>query len=583
MTNDGKSMCTYSATEAWAMEDSPSWRMNTRRMLIGNSRQRGTYVCANSIHAAKKAASSLMALAVRQGMNTSQLTIFFRLRAAQKDKEREERDVNGSRRKQKTNWRLVSDAYQTSSTSTRRNDMDGPVKTTVRSIPVSEFRIKTSADTDRKSALSKKAGGLDTSANDTESESSSQNDDDSDTESENNYDPQFETSLEPNPDKNESRISIIFDSCDFELDSNTRDVSGSRMYNKFREFVKFALSDDRSPLMMTHDEVRRHTHTYTVPEKYYSEPEDYAGKPLRADQAWIHESDAYVTSLTGKDFITLIGLSYMSQHHLSSYIRYVENEYEDGKRFIDDLTHLIGNVQVYPAIMQTMDIVGLVNSILLRDDSGYPHDDDESSIDTVLQWKEFTDKCEEIYNTYDVYHSNAASEGENDYIRETLGSLEELIERFHSIYVGVDERIALWSLVFQRYLTDALRIFRNAPGLQSDMLVFRGIHGEGMLNNEFIVENGQLTTKYFMSTSLNPKHALRYSDDTCCLMRIIVPAGQSAIFASSSSVYGKDEAEVKIPRGVEMIPINDCSIRLYGDTVFTRDRVVKVFDYIIGV
>lgn len=75
-----------------------------------------------------------------------------------------------------------------------------------------------------------------------------------------------------------------------------------------------------------------------------------------------------------------------------------------------------------------------------------------------------------------------------------------------------------------------MNIFKRSPPLRTRIVVYRG------LKNQF----SQDPTR-FLSTSLDPQHALRYAANQCCMQRILIPRGVRLLFVAGFSSYKKEQ------------------------------------------
>lgn len=114
----------------------------------------------------------------------------------------------------------------------------------------------------------------------------------------------------------------------------------------------------------------------------------------------------------------------------------------------------------------------------------------------------------------------------------------------HYLIIDVLQKLNIecWIKIFKLYCENINRSIQNIPPLNKEMIVYRGVNKD-IIENQTMFESTQ-----FISTSTSFNKAMNFIDknQSCCLMRIVLPPGSKCLLISGVSLYD-DEAEVLLP------------------------------------
>ena len=97
-----------------------------------------------------------------------------------------------------------------------------------------------------------------------------------------------------------------------------------------------------------------------------------------------------------------------------------------------------------------------------------------------------------------------------------------------------------WFQVFQLFISDFHRIVKNAPPLEYNLIVYRGLSQEFKTNSHFN------KTEQFNSATLDLKIARDFIKDTCCMLQISILKGSNVLYLNSISNYPEQEVIINI-------------------------------------
>jgi hypothetical protein len=116
------------------------------------------------------------------------------------------------------------------------------------------------------------------------------------------------------------------------------------------------------------------------------------------------------------------------------------------------------------------------------------------------------------------------------------------IETYNSIVFPTDE--SLWGSVMDLFIHDLRRIISNAPPLEFNMLVYRGI------KSKYISKDMYFKNTRFSSASIDFTKAQNFTDkkstNECCMLQVFVPKHTRILYIDAVSHYPEHEVLINI-------------------------------------
>jgi len=121
----------------------------------------------------------------------------------------------------------------------------------------------------------------------------------------------------------------------------------------------------------------------------------------------------------------------------------------------------------------------------------------------------------------------------------------------------------------RRMVEDVDRMLENAPSLRHPLVVFRGVkdirHAQRM---------NTWTDPAFVSTTLHPLHAFRYTMGTCCVQRLVLPVSVKVLFLQGLSNF-ENEWEILLPRNLRFRIVREKEVQVPVEREWEKPRPQK--------
>lgn len=103
------------------------------------------------------------------------------------------------------------------------------------------------------------------------------------------------------------------------------------------------------------------------------------------------------------------------------------------------------------------------------------------------------------------------------------------------------------------------KIIKKSPILENDLIVWRG-------TSKYIKKNDVYQYQGFVSTSILLRAPLKFMDEKCCLVKILLKKGTKCLFLQPLlSEKNRDEMEILLPRNTRL-KIKKINIHIINDT-----------------
>ena len=152
-------------------------------------------------------------------------------------------------------------------------------------------------------------------------------------------------------------------------------------------------------------------------------------------------------------------------------------------------------------------------------------------------------------------------------------------------HLGFKVTLFDWEIIIQRYIQDLKRILNNAPKLEFNMMLFRGLDSDYVYTYKEKTGNIYLDNREFKSASIDYTVANKFSypkqplgDETsCCVLRIFVPKGTRVLYINGVS-NAPGEHEVLLNIGTKFL-VKENSI--FNSNIEPLYRNMKTTDVVI--
>lgn len=100
-----------------------------------------------------------------------------------------------------------------------------------------------------------------------------------------------------------------------------------------------------------------------------------------------------------------------------------------------------------------------------------------------------------------------------------------------------------WNKILRKYVQDIGKIFKKAPKVVNEFVVYRGVYDDHHLSKS---HKGRFPSSTITSVSLDCQTAIAYAGRNCCIQRIRLCKGTKAILLEGISMFS-DDCEVLLP------------------------------------
>lgn len=222
----------------------------------------------------------------------------------------------------------------------------------------------------------------------------------------------------------------------------------------------------------------------------------------KIDNIWFKDMDKYLRSLTTYDVMTLYGYTNHSQSWINAYL----NDRFMTRKQLKKFTTLFSSMRYFPWYVQMHKLISkaVATRNMMIDING-----------KRMRVNEWIATCSKLSKS-DAYDK-----------------IMKIIPYMKDEFLGE---------VCKLVASDLTRIIKGAPPLNKDLVVYRGEPGE--MDKE--------ETKGYISCTLNRDVAQRYMrKNTCCMKRIVIPAGTRCLFLEGVSAFPKD-FEILLDKNTKM-------------------------------
>ena len=239
-------------------------------------------------------------------------------------------------------------------------------------------------------------------------------------------------------------------------------------------------------------------------------------------KAWIEEQNKFIKSLTSEEIYTLRCHTHDGDIIVNYFIR---------NNFIID---------------KDIDRVGYEN---------------ERKSTLIVEKKQFNSNRDYILFYYQI----------KEYLYNTKKETTKLSRIDFEKYIIANYKDFEWNKILLLYIRDINNIFKKCPVVKKPIVIYRGSNDDYFLKNSV---RGKYIAKTLTSNTLNPKVAIGYSGIDCCIMRVKLSKGCSAILIDNVSAY-EGEDEILLPFNTKyQIDYARHSINHYKNNVICPDETI---------
>lgn len=269
------------------------------------------------------------------------------------------------------------------------------------------------------------------------------------------------------------------------------------------------------------------------------QPSDYLlNLESQIDWKWLKEMNQYVKTLSKADIYNLKGYTHYGDVIVNSYLRKTLKK----DQFIKDLKSAKWSSFYYPLFFSAMELFNETSEYLLE---YVVKPEYLSEVKILLSKKTYVESYNYFINIMSTFH----------------------YENF-------------WINVITKYSNNLLRIFNNAPVTNKNMIVYRGIKEDYVMNGK---NNNVYKTNCFVSTSFDLKIAMSFTGSTCCLQRITLLKGARILLIAGISSYAHEMEVLLNPNTVFYISGKDKKFyrNIYDLCPYSSFNEIKVTDMIV--